>query len=145
MTYVTRASLQAMLDNASPEKQSQIVGRALLVLFRKQTEIEKSTNTTCINNAVGFTSADGHSGCIGAKTFIKNGYLRTWQVERWTRKGKGGYARIAKYHAQLNDAAARKEEGKTKVVTNILSGKLVRIPANTPRCCDPSSELYHSM
>ena len=32
-----------------------------------------------------------------------------------------------------------------KTVKNILSGKDVQIPSNTPRCCDPSSELYHCM
>lgn len=32
-----------------------------------------------------------------------------------------------------------------KTVINILSGKPVEIRADTPRCCDPSSELYHCM
>ena len=36
-------------------------------------------------------------------------------------------------------------EGKTKIVTNLLSGKLVRIAVNTPRSCDPSSDLYWCM
>ena len=30
-------------------------------------------------------------------------------------------------------------------VRNLLSGKEVQIPSNTPRCCDPSTELYHCM
>jgi hypothetical protein len=37
-----------------------------------------------------------------------------------------------------------KNEKKTKIVTNLISGKLVRIPVNTPLCCDPSSETYWS-
>ena len=32
-----------------------------------------------------------------------------------------------------------------KTVRNIMSGALVEIDSNTPRCCDPSSELYWSM
>jgi len=36
-------------------------------------------------------------------------------------------------------------EGKTKIVTSLVGGQLVRIPVNTPRCCDPSSELYWTM
>lgn len=32
-----------------------------------------------------------------------------------------------------------------KVVYNLLSGKPVTIATDTPRCCDPSSELYWSM
>lgn len=33
----------------------------------------------------------------------------------------------------------------TKLVRNLMSNALVRIPIDTPRCCDPSSELYWSM
>lgn len=33
----------------------------------------------------------------------------------------------------------------TKVVTSLMSGKEVVIAEDTPRCCDPSSELYWSM
>jgi len=36
-------------------------------------------------------------------------------------------------------------EGKTKIVTSLVGGQLVRIAVNTPRCCDPSSELYWTM
>lgn len=36
-------------------------------------------------------------------------------------------------------------EKKTKIVLNLISGKLVRIPFNSPLCCDPSSETYWSM
>jgi hypothetical protein len=34
---------------------------------------------------------------------------------------------------------------KTRIVTNLLSGGLVRIGVNTPACCDPSTETYWSM
>ena len=33
----------------------------------------------------------------------------------------------------------------SKVVKNLLSGKECIIPSDTPLCCDPSSETYHSM
>ena len=32
-----------------------------------------------------------------------------------------------------------------KTVTNLMSGKEISIPHDTPRSCDPSSELYWSM
>ena len=32
----------------------------------------------------------------------------------------------------------------TKIVKNLLSGKDIEIAYDTPRCCDPSSELYWS-
>lgn len=34
---------------------------------------------------------------------------------------------------------------KTEIVINLMSGKEVEQSVNTPRCCDPSSELYWSM
>ena len=34
---------------------------------------------------------------------------------------------------------------KFKTVKSLMSGKSVQIAADTPRCCDPSSELYWSM
>jgi hypothetical protein len=33
----------------------------------------------------------------------------------------------------------------TKQVRNLMSGLMVEIPHDTPRACDPSSELYWSM
>jgi hypothetical protein len=32
-----------------------------------------------------------------------------------------------------------------KTVINLMSGKPIEIPHDTPRSCDPSSELYWSM
>jgi hypothetical protein len=32
-----------------------------------------------------------------------------------------------------------------KTVTNLMSGQEVQIEHDTPRCCDPSSELYWTM
>jgi len=32
-----------------------------------------------------------------------------------------------------------------KKVRNLMTGKEIEIDSNTPRCCDPSSELYWSM
>ena len=32
-----------------------------------------------------------------------------------------------------------------KLVKNLMTGKMIEIPSNTPRCCDPSTEAYWSM
>lgn len=32
-----------------------------------------------------------------------------------------------------------------KTVKNLMTGKEVQIPVNTPHCCDPSTETYYSM
>lgn len=33
----------------------------------------------------------------------------------------------------------------TRTVTNLMTGKPVEIPYDTPHCCDPSTETYWSM
>ena len=106
---VTKESLQAMIQKATPDMQKQIVGRALVVLFERQTEHEKSSNTTNVDNGVGFTGADGKSGVISAKTFLKNKTLLDWQLERWLKVQKSGHYRITKYWKQLDDAAQKKD------------------------------------
>ena len=105
---VTRESLQSMLDQASPEKRAAIIGRALLVVFRNQTETEQSANTTNVDNGIGFTGADARSGTLTAKYFMKHQTLADWQVERWMKPGKAGFARLTKYWKQLDAAAQQK-------------------------------------
>lgn len=107
-SLVTRDSMQALVDN--PATRSAAIGRALVVLFNRQTVYEKTNNTTQVHNAIGFTGADGRSGVLSAKSYLKNGGLMDWQIERWARKGKSGYSRITKYWAQLNEEALAKRE-----------------------------------
>jgi len=104
---VTRESLQAMIDNnhGNTAKLATIIGRALLVIFNNQTAGEKSANQTNVDNGIGFTGADSHSGCITAKYFLKHGTLLDWQIDRWIKPNVKGVARIVKYHSQLNAAA----------------------------------------
>lgn len=42
---------------------------------------------------------------------------------------------------------AQKQEAPVpmKKVRNLMSGKEIQIPVDTPLCCDPSSETYWSM
>lgn len=107
-TIVTQSGLQHMLDNADQEKVQHIIGRALVVLFNRQTEAEKNNNATLVYNNVGFTGCDGKSGVITAKYYLKHKSLLPWQVARWLKVGKSGFSRIAKYHKQLNEAAVEK-------------------------------------
>lgn len=109
---VTRDTVQAMIDECvaknDKERLQHVIGRALLVLFNRQTEGEKQANTTDRHNGIGFTGADGRSGVLTAKSYLARKSLQEWQVERWTRKGSNGYARICKYAGQLNEAAVAK-------------------------------------
>lgn len=108
MAIVTRESLQAMLDKDDEKYVTLVVGRALVALFQNQTESEKAGNTTDIDNGIGFSGADARSGTLTAKTFLKRKTLESWQVERWTKPSKNGYARLTKYAKQLNTIAERK-------------------------------------
>lgn len=38
-----------------------------------------------------------------------------------------------------------KPKPKTRMVRSLMSGELVEIDADTPHCCDPSTETYWSM
>ena len=62
---------------------------------------------------------------------------KTWKTIR----GATRYAATIGY--EVTEVVAP-EKG-TKIVTNLLSGRLVRIDKETPACCDPSTETYWSM
>ena len=46
---------------------------------------------------------------------------------------------------QANAHAFYLGQNTMKTVTNLMTGKEIEIAENTPRACDPSSELYWSM
>lgn len=105
---VTRQSLQDLLNRDNREFVMHVVGRALVVLFNNQTESEKCSDATEQDNGIGFSGADARSGTLTAKSYIKNGRLQDWQVDRWLKPGSNGYARLTKYAKQLNEAAIAK-------------------------------------
>lgn len=105
---VTRESIEALLnDPRGHEFVQHVVGRALVALFERQTADEQASNTTEVHNTVGFAGADGRSGALTAKSYLKNGRLAEWQVEQWTRPFRGR-PRLCKYHRQLNEIAQEK-------------------------------------
>ena len=106
---VTRDSL---IDLLNSKNQEQVIGRALVAIFSNQTDGEKSANVTAVDNGIGFTGADAHSGSISAKSFIRYGKLLPWVIEMWTKPNAKGIPRIAKYHAQLNTIALGKRSKK---------------------------------
>ncbi len=106
---VTRETIQAMLENPNQDYVKAVVGRALVAIFNNQTESEKSANGTTELNGIGFSGADGRSGVLTAKSYLKNRTLADWQVERWTKPGKNGFARLTKYAKQLNEIAMAKK------------------------------------
>lgn len=102
---IDRDWVQNQLDTRKGDALVQFIGRALVVIFKNQTESERMANTVSVDNGVGFASMDGRSGGLTAKYFLKHKTLLSWQVDMWTKKGSRGFARLAKYHAQLAVAA----------------------------------------
>lgn len=103
---VTKDALVKLLENEA--RRPLVVGRALVCLFNRQTNDEKIVNSTKVVNQRGFTQADGRSGSLTAKAFLKNQSLAPWQVDRWMRLESSGYPRICKYWRQLNEEAVEK-------------------------------------
>lgn len=105
---VTKESLAALINTADEAKKIKIVGRALVALLERQTKDEQQSNDTHQHNTVGFSSADGKSGTLTAKSYLKSKTLLPWQLERWTRPASNGLPRICKYARQLNEIAEEK-------------------------------------
>lgn len=105
---VTRDTIATMLRNPNRKYVETVVGRALVALLQRQTRDEQRANDTQEHNGVGFSGCDGRSGTLTAKSFVKNGGLLDWQIDRWTKLAKNGYPRLAKYAKQLNEIALEK-------------------------------------
>ena len=114
MTIVTKSYIENYLDTHTVEQNMHFIGRALVVLFNRQTEEEKSASDTRVDNGIGFTGADGHSGCITAKYYLKHRTLQEWQLDKWLKKNVRGTRRISKYWRQLNEEAERKARKASK-------------------------------
>ena len=107
---ITRDWFLAFITSSTEEKTNQMVGRALVQLFARQTQSEKEANDTNEDNSIGFSAADAKKGSIHAKTFIKHKKLLDFQVKHWIAPQCNGYPRIAKYTRQLNDIANQKSK-----------------------------------
>lgn len=90
------------------ENPARTIGRALVALFRYQTEEEKNSNFTKFVNGVGFSANDARLGCIGAKYYMKHGTLSESLLKGWMKKDKNNLPRITKYVRQLNLIAVSK-------------------------------------
>lgn len=96
----------------SSERLGAIVGRALVVLFKRQTAVEQSQNNAVNTNNIGFTKGDSKSGCITAKYYIKHKKLEDWMIDRWLKINEMGEMRITKYWRQINEAIQEKASQK---------------------------------
>jgi hypothetical protein len=98
------------LINRGDEVAMHAIGRALVHLFRRQTEDEQQSNDTRHTNRRGFTAGDARKGSITAKYYIKHRKLLDWQIEQWLKRDGRGVQRIGKYYRQIAEEAARKAQ-----------------------------------
>lgn len=105
---VTKDSLQTMCNSTDPRKLMQVVGRALLALYSKQTLAEQAAQTTYVLNNVGFSGCDAEIGSSHARFYQERGYLTPKQMNVWLKKKANGYCRLSRYHRQLNTIAVVK-------------------------------------
>ena len=108
MVLIDKNKLLQMLSTDNKELKARIVGRACLVLFRRQTEVEKNVNDAIVENMRGFCKSDARQGSITAKYFMKHNTLQDWMVDQWMATNVKGTPRIVKYHRQLDEAAKEK-------------------------------------
>ena len=140
MTIVTQESLHTLVSRGD-DVAMHAIGRALIHLFNRQTEHERQVNTVNVHNTIGFTPADGKSGCISAKFYLKHRRLEDWQVERWSKPNAKGVARIAKYHRQLNEEAEKRGKApKSHILETHAKGHVIPV-GNIPLVKDDPDDF----
>lgn len=100
---------------ADPSKQIVVLGRALLAIYRRQTELEKAAFATKYANGIGFSGPDAKLGSRCAEYFQKNGTLASWMAKVWLVE-KASYPRICKYAKQLNEIANEKKARQASIL-----------------------------
>jgi hypothetical protein len=103
MATVTRDTIRQLLIGTE-QRQSQVIGRALVRLYERQTAEEKATLAAHNQNGVGFSSTDAYAGTHGAKQYLQTNKLPKWVLNYWMVE-RNGAPRICKYHRQLNEVA----------------------------------------
>lgn len=90
------------------------VGRALVVLYERQTADEKASENTRHHNNRGFRPCHARMGTSMARFYLRTGYLSPKQLAYWRTEGKEGM-RIGIYWRQLLDAAHKKAQQKEQL------------------------------
>lgn len=110
------------------ETNDKAVARALVVLYERQTDDEKTSENTRHHNGRGFRPCHARMGTSMAKFYLRNGYLSPKQIAYWRKHGKEGM-RISIYWRQLLDAAHKKaaaELGRKAMEAETLMHKIER-------------------
>jgi hypothetical protein len=108
------------LLNKIKENPNKVVGRALLAIYKNQTQLEQVHSTTNVHNGIGFAKPDARVGTIGARMFQAHGVLQDWCLKLWLHPTKDGFPRICKYANQLQQIAETKKKAFNRNVNLIL-------------------------
>ncbi len=106
MTRSATAMRQHVLDLLATRDRA--VGRALLALYRRQTEHEQRTGTTQLLNHRGFSAVHASRGTRDALYFQQHGWLPI-QSLYWWRHQVNGRSRISRYADQLVEIALSRQ------------------------------------
>lgn len=84
------------------------VARALVALYKRQTEDEQNSEATIVHNMAGFTPSDAQIGSSMATFYLKFNRLSEKQIAYWRKPNAKGVPRICKYSGQLLKIAQAK-------------------------------------
>jgi hypothetical protein len=100
---VTKEWLIAKLDKNAEH----VIGRALVAIYSRQVDEEKS-GITIFANGVGFSKPDANLGTLTAKIFLRSGNVPDKLKRLWLLPNRKNEPRIVKYANQLNEIANQK-------------------------------------
>lgn len=103
--YVMATKEQIMAVFEDERLAARAVAKALVILYKNQTDDEQRHAETKYSNSIGFTSSDARFGTRCAKYFIKNKNLQPWMVDCWLKPNARGTRRISKYWRQLLESS----------------------------------------
>lgn len=103
--YVMATKEQIMAVFEDKRLAARAVAKALVILYKNQTDDEQRHAETKYSNSIGFTSSDARFGTRCAKYFIKNKNLQPWMVDCWLKPNARGTRRISKYWRQLLESS----------------------------------------
>lgn len=92
------------------ENPTRVIGRALLAIYKNQTQNEQSASSTIVRNGIGFCKPDARVGGIGARMYQATTHIDQWCIDVWMKPARDGYPRICKYADQLNAIAEEKKK-----------------------------------
>lgn len=93
------------------EAKDEAILRAVVAIYKKQTDDEKDRKHTIDKNGIGFTGCDGRTGTFHGEYLTKwewnRPYVQTKILPYWKRFNKKGKMKICKYATQLTKIANR--------------------------------------